>query len=134
VKSNANITLFNKYVSDRSEFYISTQIERVTWEDRKAVNKLSSGGDIKADAAYIYIPKARGLDYLTPKLWLENKTSNWTLQSGDIVVRGLIEDEITSAFTISDLKKKYDFVLTINSVDLYDNASLVVAHWKIAAS
>ncbi len=137
MRTNANLTLYNKYVdpATRSEKYQRRQIVGVTWENRKAANVLASGGNLTADQAAIYIPMQRGADYLKPVAWqgLPDKTSKWTLQAGDVVVRGLVSDELTEALTVSDLKRKYDDVLIISSVDTMDQGSFHLQHWQVGA-
>ncbi len=143
MRTNATATIFNKYIdsSTRSERYQRTQIGAVAWENRKASNLLRSGGAIAIDQATIFIPFANGTNYLKPIAWLAAKTGKWTLQEGDIIVKGLVTDEIheavvspaSPAFTVTMLKAKYDDVLVITSVDTMDSGSLVMQHWKVGA-
>ena len=138
---NANCTIFNKYISAGAEVYQRTQIVdpdggySVAWENRKGANVLQTGGNIAADAAAIYIPIATHPEYLAPKAWqaLVDKSGNWTLQTGDYIVKGLVTDEITGAFTISSLKAKYDDVLQITSVDRYDAGEADMHHFRVGA-
>jgi len=136
MRTNSNLTVYNKHIDSetRGEIYQRTVIYDVAWENRKAANVLAAG-EIAADQAVIYIPKARGDDYLAPRAWqaLEDKTDNWTLQTGDFIVKGVVTDEITSEYTISDLKAEYDDVLRILSVDTMDIGSLSVQHWQVGA-
>jgi len=138
MKTNAQATIYNKAIDPdtRSEIYYRTVLSEVYWENRRAVNKLASGGDIKADKVLVMIPRSFETNYLEPIAWrgLVDKTGKWTLQNGDIIVRGVVADEITSEFTASDLKRKYDDVLTINSVDSMDAGSERVRHWEVSAS
>lgn len=143
MRTNADLTLYNRYVEGNVELYQRTQILGVSWENRKARNVLASGGNIAADQAVIYIPLERGADFVAPKAWmaLADKEGKWTLVVGDYVVKGLVEDEIhgpmTSpplpAFTITKLKAKYDDVLAISSVDTMDLGSTSMRHWQIGA-
>ncbi len=137
MRTNANLTLFNKYIdpATRSEKYQRTQIIAVAWENRKAANVLASGGSISANQATVYIPVQRGERYISDTEWqaLESKTGFWTLQEEDVVVRGLVNDEITDSFTISDLKAKYPNVLSITSIDTMDLGSISLSHWQIGA-
>ena len=136
MKTNAQATIYNKTIIDHAEVYQRTVLVTVYWENRRAVNKLASGGDIKADKALVMIPYTMSDGFLSPSYWksLVDKTGKWTLQNGDIIVRGVVADEITSEFTASDLKRKYDDVLTINSVDSMDAGSERVRHWEVSAS
>lgn len=147
---NANCTIYNKYIVDGDEAYQRTQIVDIEWDSRKGANVLATGGNIAADAAKIVIPVSRGANYLAPSAWqaLTTKTGKWTIQVGDYIVKGLIADEIhglipevtgpplvpeVPAFTITDLKNKYDDVLRISSVDLKDGGSQFLNRWEVAA-
>lgn len=137
MRNNSDITLYNKYIdaATRAEKYQRTQISGVLWENRKAANVIASGGNMAANQANIYIPYARGATYKDPAAWqaLVTKTGYWTLQDGDVVVRGLVADSISSAFTITDLKAKYADVHVIRSVDTMDMGSVGMSHWQIGA-
>lgn len=139
MRTNTDITVYNKYVNTSttppSESVQATQIKGVAWENRKASNRIASGGNINADQASIYIPKARDANYLEPAEWVAAtvKTGYWTLRVGDVIVRGLVSDAISPSFTMTDLKKKYSDVLTVTSVDRMDNGSRNLQHWKVGA-
>jgi hypothetical protein len=133
--TNANLTIYNKYIdaTTRTEKYQRAVIVGVMWENRSAANKLASGGQIAADKARVFVPFTRGANYVKPKAWqaLPNKAGKWTIQEGDIIVYGLVSDEITSSFTVSGLQAKYDDVLTVTSIDRQDALSL--GHWEVGA-
>jgi hypothetical protein len=133
VRANTGCTIYNKYIENREERCQRTQIEAVRWEDRKAANVLASGGNLEADKAQLMIPFSRP-GYLEPREWqaLADKSNYWTLQVGDVIVKGLVTDEITGVFTISDLDRKYDYVLVITIVDTFDT-TVVFPHWKVGA-
>lgn len=137
MRTNASITVYNKYVDiySRSEKFQRTQIKDVAWESRKAANVISMGGHMEVDQAQIFIPFARKTNYLAPFAWtaLSIKTAKWTLQVGDVIVKALVTDEITNIFSMSDLKAKYDDVLTISSVDTMDRGSLPMQHFQVGA-
>lgn len=133
--TNANLTIYNKYIdpATRTEKYQRATITGVFWENRKAANKLASGGQIASDQARVFIPFRCGAAYIKPKAWqaLSVKTGKWTLQEGDIIVNGAVTDEITTSFTVTALKAKYDDVLAITSVDTND--ALNLEHWEVGA-
>jgi hypothetical protein len=144
VRTNADLTIYNKHVAGGVEAWQRAQIQAVAWENRKGANVLRAGGNIAADQAAVYIPFARGDNYLAPRAWqaLADKTGKWTLQVGDFIVKGLVEDDVhgeiedsppVPAFTISDLKAKYDDVLQVTSVDTMDSGSLSIRHWQLGA-
>ena len=82
-------------------------------------------------------------NYVKPKAWLAlvSKTGKWTLAEGDMIVKGTVTDEIhpavvsppSAAFTVSNLKAKYDDVLAITSVDTFDMGSMALRHWEVGA-
>lgn len=135
MRINADITIFNKYIdaSTRTEKFQRSQILAVAWESRKASNVRATGGQMYADQATVYIPFGNGTNYLDYVVWkaLTVKTGKWTLAVGDIVVKGLVADEIQTGFTMTNLKAKYADVLTITSVDTMDSGSLNMRHWRI---
>jgi hypothetical protein len=134
MRTNSAATVYNKYIQSGAEKYHRATISNVAWENRKAANVIRSGL-LEADSVNVYIPFAMGADYLKPKAWqaLISKTGKWTLQVGDVMVKGIVSDEIGVSFTISDLKAKYDDVVVIHSVDTMDNCSANLQHWQVGA-
>lgn len=150
------MTIYNAYTgANRLTVYQRTQIKNAqstncaNWNDTKGAN-VSKIGLTAADQALITLPMEVGANFLDPRAWqaLVSKTGKWTLQVGDIIVKGLITDEIheliaalpgppvvpaVPAFTVSDLKAKYDNVLLITSVDTLDRGRVALRHWKIGA-
>ena len=114
-----NCTLYSRSVdaTTRGEKWTRTQIRGVAWNNRKAANVLRSGL-LEADSCAIYIPMARG---------------NLTIKPGDVLVNGLVNDEISSAFTITALRAKYPEVVTVRSNDIQDDGSPHMRHWQIGA-
>ena len=137
MKTNSDITIFNKYVdaTTRAEAWVRTIVLGVTWEANKAANVLRSGL-IEADKVAVYIPYARGYNYLKPRAWqaLSVKTGRWTLQTGDFLVRGVVYEDVDADYTISDLKAEYDDVVAVRSVDLMDSGSPLLWHWQVGAA
>lgn len=134
MKTNCDVTLYNKYIDpdNRTDKYQRTEIRGVFWENRKAANVIKSGL-LAADQASIYISFAVGTNHLDPVEWqaLEDKTGKWTLQVGDYIVKGIVTDEVSSTFTITKLKAKYDDVLAISSIDTQDYGSASMRHWQL---
>ncbi len=134
MKTNTTVTIYNKYTESNAELYQRSVISAAQWENNKASNVRATGGYIDANQATIYIPFSVGDNYLKPKDWQENgDEDNWTLQDGDYVVKGTVEDEIEDAFTITSLKNKYDDVFAISSVDTMDYGSAALQHWEVGA-
>lgn len=117
---NADLTIYHKVVnaSTRSETWTREQVRSVVWEDRKAANVLKSG-NLEADRVAVYIPLVR---------------EPASLAVGDVIVRGLVEDEIGPSFTITALKAKYPNTATVRSIDRMDRGSLALRHLQVGAS
>ncbi len=135
MRTNTDATIYNKHIEARDDVYQRATILKIAWQNIRAISKLKSGGDIAANKVVAYIPKSSGALYLDPKVWqaLADKTGYWTLQEGDIIVRGVVDDEISALFTITDLKAKYDDVLAISEVDPHLYGSRGLQHWKVSA-
>lgn len=137
MKTNCTATLFNKYVNPatRSEEWVSYLLGRVFWNNRKAANVLASGGQMSADQAAIFIPMSGRVmaEYLDPVAWskLVSKVGHWTLQVGDLLVKGSISETLSGSYTVSKLEKDYPNVMVIASVDERDFGSLSMRHWQV---
>lgn len=130
--TNTAMTIYNKYIDNRAEKYQRTTLAAVLWDSSAATIKRRSA-DLQNNKAVVALPYYIGPAYLKSKAWLAlvDKSANWTLQAGDIVVRGSVADEITGGFTVSALRAKYDDVLEIVSVAFMDQGSPNTHHWEI---
>lgn len=133
MKTNADVTIYNKYLdkSTRLDIYKRTVVHDVFWDEKKAYNRLQSGLE-SADQVLLLIPfdYSSNSEYLSPIEFekLEDKTSYFTLQIGDRIVKGEIDFEITGK--VSDLDKLYD-AFTITSVDTKDFGSPHMRHFEV---
>lgn len=127
---NGHITIYNRYFVNRVETYQRTVIRDVVWQATKAVSGRSTGV-LASNVATVFIPMARGADYLKPKAWQDARSGKWTLQEGDFIVRGEATDNITTEYTITSLRAEYEDVVTITSVDAMDQGSPNVQHWQV---
>lgn len=135
--TNADMTIYNKYVdpATRSEKYARTVIVGVVWQAKKAVY-MANVGMIAANSVAVFVPFACRANYLDPHAWqaLSNKAGKWTLQAGDVIVKGIVADVVDDAdFTMTDLRSRHENVLTIQSVDTMDQGSESIRHWAIGA-
>ena len=132
--TNTAITVYNKYVDARQEKYQRAEILAVLWESAVAIAK-RRGADLSANKAVIAIPFSEGAQYSSPKVWLALETlvreTRWTLNEGDVIVRGIVTDEIPADLTLSALKAKYEDVFEIVSVSRMDQGSLNTHHWEV---
>lgn len=125
---NGHITIYNKYIESRAEKYQRTIIRDVVWQATDAISRAKE--QVAVNSALIMIPFARGADYQKPKTWQADRLG-WTLQEGDIIARGVVANEITSGYTVSDLRAAYDDVVMIFSVAAMDEGSANVQHWEV---
>ena len=118
MKTWHDCTIYHKSVVSGAESWTAQQVPGVMWENRKAANVLRSGL-LEADSVAVYIPFARGV---------------LSIKIGDVLVKGLVGDVVDSSFTISDLKRKYDDVVTVRSVDRMDYGSPALQHWQVGGA
>ena len=121
VRANTDATLYSRYVDGRDYKYQRYEILDVEWRDAKAV----ATNGTEADKAVLVIPFTRS-------------DGSWTPAVGDVIVFGIVEDEIEddddpsgSRFTVSDLERKYSTVMTISSVETVE--SIPLSYWKVGA-
>lgn len=134
-----SITIFNKKYDpkERDNEYFRTVLVDVNVEKKKAVNVIKSGLE-NASSGTIIIPieylESNQKEYISPKkyqkLSSEEVIKYFTLQEGDIVVIGEIDYTIDEKNTITLLKKNYDDVFEIVSVD--DKLKGGLPHWEVA--
>lgn len=136
--TNADLTIYNK-VYDRDagiNRYYRTVLKGVNWQDTTAVQPADKG-IVSADVAEIYIPFAVETEkqFRKPKNFVQDaeKPSLFTVEAGDLVVRGIVEEDLTSAKDEERLKSAYDDVRTIAVVETNDNGSPGMQHWKVTA-
>jgi hypothetical protein len=116
MRTNADCTLYARSIVNRVETWTRTHIRAVAWNNRKAANVIKSGM-LEADSAAIYIPMA-------------GRTS-LVIKPGDVLVRGLVNDEISAAYTMTALRSTYSDVVTVTSVDRMDQGNPALHHWQI---
>jgi len=117
MRSNSDLTLYQRSVVAGAEAWTRVQVLAVHWEDSDGARVLPNG-TIRDDKATVYVPFARAVEFA----------------EGDVITRGLVTDTITTSFTITDLKKKYSDVLTVRRVTRRDFGSVAMQHLEIGAS
>lgn len=125
---NDTITVYNKYLASNVERWKRTVLSGVYWN---AVNGavLRKTGAASADSVVVIIPRYLP-GYVKPKAWnaLPDKSGSWTVQAGDMIVKGRIATEITRS-AAKELSG-YDDVLTVTTVDDKDFGRL--AHLEVS--
>lgn len=128
------ITVYNRLVVSRTETWQRSVIYGVRWEDRRGTGRVQ-GGLTPADSVTLYIPLTACARYVSPTDWLAlaDRFNRWTLQRGDLIVRGEVDEEVGVGFTPSALRAKYDSAVVIHTLDL-NSAFGPLSHWRIGAS
>ena len=134
--TNADLTLYNQIPGPDGPTWQRTQIEDVFWEDGKKVD-VGETELISADVTVILIPFESTTGYLKPVefLWAEDRAGHFTLNNGDLVVRGLVDFELTGEKGHNEkaLRQQHDDVMTIVSVETNDFGSPNMQHWEVTA-
>jgi len=126
------VTVYNKHREDGEEKWQRTVLYGVFWNAISGAVMRRTGAT-STDSVQIIIPmaiKASRNEYRPPKEWaaLTDKTGYWTLQPGDVVVKGALDVEIDRS---TKELQGYDDVLTITSVDTKGFGS-GMDHWEVS--
>lgn len=122
-----DITIFNKLYDKekRADVYKRTVLKGVHTE----ITQSSSFSDKEMranDTLFVSIPfSIEG--YVKPSEYQDN--SKWTLQEGDIIVVGVVENDIDSPKHLKHL----DNVYTIKSVEIIDYSVTCLNHFEVYA-
>lgn len=128
------ITIFNKKYNSllKDDVYIRTYLSGVNIDLKKAVNVIKSGLQ-DADLGMVIIPKdvdTQNKEFVKPMQFQKSSDNKiWTLKSGDTIVLELVDCEIDGENSIANLKKNYDDVYEITSVDTKLKGGL--PHWEV---
>ncbi|HAT4117507.1 TPA: hypothetical protein I9Z52_002927 [Clostridium perfringens] len=121
---NATITIYNKFY-DRTlerDCYKRTVIENVDWQEKQE-GSIQDKGLVVDSSIKIFIDKLD--NYISPKsfrrLGPEERENYFTLDIGDLIVKGEVQFEITGQkpFTIKNLEQNYDDVVSILAVSKF---------------
>lgn len=125
-------TIYNKYTEYKVEKWQRTVLTGVFWEGVRGSNFRKTGQE-NADSVVILIPYKVNADkeYLMPKVWQNStlKDVNWTLQRGDMIIKGDIDYEVVES---SKELEQFDECYRITKID---NRSFSgdMAHWELGA-
>ena len=87
----------------------------VMWQAAEMLSQTKQGVT-SADRASVYVPLTSGV---------------YAFKKGDVLVKGLVSDVISSAFTISALMAKYSTWIKIRQADYKDYGSTGMHHWEL---
>lgn len=141
--TNADITIYNKYFDkeEKCTKYKRTYIQGVNYRISDGVSSLSTQkGASNNNEIIIYIPfsvYSESKTYLRPKAYEAlsdtERDCYYTLNAGDIIIRGIIDFELTGeqGSNLKVLSENYDDISTVSNVITYDFGSDNLKHWKV---
>jgi len=122
--TNTKMSIFNRYVDPQTKSITFKKhiIDNVYWDDRKEVNQ--DKGHNKDNSVQIFIPKNKNdlSSYVKPSSY---DGTNWTINTGDFIVKGVVEAEKVDK--ISQLVDAF----TVTFVDDKDYGSSNMQHFEI---
>jgi len=131
---NADMTIYNVTVAKDGVEYQRTSLYGVSWQGViKSI--VSKEGLVSADVTKVFIPFDITVDkaYKDPVAYQSaDKDKIFTLAKGDLIVRGVVDDEIHSPTDLQVLKAAHE-VLTVTGVATHDNGGPKVRHWELEA-
>ena len=128
---NHTVTIYNRYINNITKDYAykRTVIAGVHWENTENV-KLGNQSVKTDNNTCLIIPcTVKNIkDYVNPSVFKNNPTGEiWTLQTEDIVVKGVVNFDIMS---VADLKGYC--AKTIHSIEEVDYASITTLNnWTV---
>lgn len=123
--TNTKMSIFNRYVNPTTKnvTFIKHEIENVFWDSYVKVDQ--DKGHNKSNNVQVFIPKNKNdlSNLVKPSEYDGEK--NWTINTGDFIVKGVVE--ATTVSKISELENAY----TITFVDDKDYGSTNMHHIEI---
>lgn len=141
--TNTGITIYNKYYNRDTmlEEWHRTQISVANWQGETAIS-VGDKGLNSDNTANIYIPMDAnfgGKTYVGPKAYAnlshDELSKHFTFSPDDKIVKGLIDFEVTGLKpnNIAGLESRFDDVLNVISVHVWDQGSISMRHYKVVA-
>lgn len=137
--TNADITVYNRQFDKAQDkyIYLRTYLKGVNWQDSKGI-RIAESGVVSDDRTRIFIPldvNAESKQYKKPKTYkrMDDKSLFYTLDNEDIVVKGIIEFDLTGnpGENVSSLQAKYDDVMVITKVIDNRYGSRTIQHFEL---
>ncbi len=135
--ANDTITLYSKfeYKDEYNKYktvYLRKELNNCSWRQSTSTS-LIDGSSVTRKAITVRIPQSD--NYITPSEWQastqEAIVDKFTLQEGDLVIRGVVTDETTD---LTLLKDKYsDRAILIQSVTNNADRGQPLPHYKVEA-
>lgn len=131
MNTNADITIFNKWYNEdtRLDEWYRTQIPGVNWYGGQAVT-VSDNGLMAANTYKVRIPlsaASMGKTFVNPQIYAVKAKTDlsdcWTLQSGDVVARGLVD--------VADPKDVSGEHFLVTGWNDNRRGSPIMQHWRV---
>ena len=133
--TNADMTIYNQLPGEDGAVYYRTHLRGVNWQDSKQVVVVANGFATK-NVTQVFVP----FDVETEKEYCKlmeyrsaDKDKHFTLDNGDIAVRGIVEFDLTGEprKDFKALKHTHNDVMIITSVVTCDIGSREMQHWEL---
>jgi len=114
-KADVTVTLYNALYDEDAGYdtYKRTVLSGVSWFSRTQTSVSSDGGLLAANEITVRIPGEICDGYVAPKDYT-GASGTWTLQPGDIIVKGAVPDENPRP---AELKAKYEMMTIVGVTD-----------------
>lgn len=113
---DTEITVFTMWQKDKDRRWVSTHVMDCSWYGKQAATVGTDGLNTADQYTVRMRPISMPEGYLKPEEYnaLPNPTGHWTLQNGDVVVKGDVTAEVVTGIT--DITKLFTNCFTITSV------------------
>ena len=110
-----SMTWYEATKSGATTTWTRHEVTPVMWQSAE-IAIADQQGITSADKASVYVPLTSGV---------------YAFKKGDVLVKGIVSDVITSAFSISALMAKYSTWIKIRQTDYKDYGSTGMHHWEL---
>lgn len=112
--TNTDCTVFNKRLDreTRTDIWHKTYIRGVYWEETDGVSRDKTSGVTNASSLFAAIPAdadTEGKSYLSPNEYkAASPEAAFTFAPEDIIIKGIVPENVGDGISIADLQRKYD--------------------------
>ena len=110
-----SMTWYEATKSGTTTIWTRHEVQPVMWQSAE-IAIADQQGVTSADKASVYVPLTSGV---------------YAFKKGDVLVKGIVSDVISSSFTISALMAKYSTWIKIRQADCKDYGSTGMHHWEL---
>ena len=124
-----SVTVYSRRRAGKLDTWIRTPVLGASWYGHQGA-RVGDSGLITADQFVVRIRERCLSNYMRPDDWkaLVELDGKWTVQMGDIVVKGIVDDEVVGG-NITAVTGKYTDCFTVTGV--FDNRRIALKHLRI---